>query len=299
MFPLELNIVVIRFYKRVVAKIKTIEGWSKDIKCNIGVKKGCPLSPTIFGIYIDKLEECLGIARCKGADLTDIIISLLLYVDDIVLLARSHEDLDKQLQTLHDYFSKMGMTVNTNTTKIMIIKSKKISHGNFVYDDNCLEQVSSFKYLGIGIPYHLNWNYKIEKRIISGWKAYYVLENYCKAIDLCIWSKKRFLFETLVTPIVLYGCEVWGCNISEESWRKIEMIQYKFITYNLKIKRNTPYPILLIEAGLSPIESMAMFKYLMYKKKLYNMESKRLPKIAFNFSQNPHLHLKRGWHKDS
>ena len=50
------------------------------------------------------------------------------------------------------------------------------------------------------------------------------------------------------------------------------MIQKKFITYNLNIKGNTLDPILLIEAGLSPIESTAMFKYLMYKKKLDNME---------------------------
>ena len=37
----------------------------------------------------------------------------------------------------------------------------------------------------------------------------------------------------------------------------------------------------------------------MYKKKLDNMESKKLPKIASNCSQNPHLRLKRGWHKDA
>ena len=50
------------------------------------------------------------------------------------------------------------------------------------------------------------------------------------------------------------------------------MIKKKFITYNLKIKGNTLYPILLIEFGLSPIESTTMFRYPMYKKKLDNME---------------------------
>jgi len=65
------------------------------------------------------------------------------------------------------------------------------------------------------------------------------------------------------------------------------MMQKKFIIYNLKIKGNTPYPILLNKASLSPIESAAMFRYLMYKKKLHNMESKRLPKIASNFSKTP------------
>lgn len=62
--------------------------------------------------------------------------------------------MDKQLKTLHDYCSKMGMTFNTDNTKIMIIRSKKITHGNFVYDNNCLDQVSSYKYLGIDIPYN-------------------------------------------------------------------------------------------------------------------------------------------------
>ena len=77
------------------------------------------------------------------------------------------------------------------------------------------------------------------------------------------------------------------------------MIQKQFITYNFKIKGNISYLIFLIEADLSPIESKTMFRYLMYKNKLYNMESKRLPKIASNFSQNPHLRLKCRWHKDA
>ena len=105
-------------------------------------------------------------------------------------------------------------------------------------------------------------------------------------------DKKEFLFETLVTFIMLYGCEVWGCNISRESQRKIGQ------TYNLKIKSNTPYHILLTEVGLSPIESLAMTRLLLYKHKINNMGYHRLPKIALNSSQN-HLRLKRGRYKDT
>ena len=113
-----------------------------------------------------------------------------------------------------------------------------------------------------------------------------------------IWScgiKRSFPLKLLPS---LLSCEVSGCNISRESWRKIEQIQKQFITYNLKIKSNAPYPILLIEVGFSPIESMAMTRYLMYKHKINNMENERLPKIALNSSQNQ-LRLKRCWCKDT
>ena len=138
------------------------------------------------------------------------------------------------------------------------------------------------------IHHKLNWNYSIEKRIIGGWKAYYGLENNCILVDIWSWDKKKILFEILVTPVILYGCEVWGCSISRESWRKIEKIQKNFITYNLKIKGNMPHPILLLETNLSRIENMDMTRYLMYKNKLNNMEDKSLPKIASKSSHNHH-----------
>ena len=64
------------------------------------------------------------------------------------------------------------------------------------------------------------------------------------------------------------------------------------------MKSNTPYPILLIELGLSSIESLAMTRLLLYKHKINNMGDHRLPKLAFNSSQN-HLRLKRDWYKDN
>jgi hypothetical protein len=139
---------------------------------------------------------------------------------------------------------------------------------------------------------------ELRKRINGGCKTYYELKNDCKSTNLWLWDKKKFLFHTLVTPIILYGFEVWGCNISRESWRKIEDIQNNFLTYNLKIKGNTPYLILLIEASIFPIESISIIRYLTYKNKINNMDDKRLPKIASNSSEN-HQRLKQRWHKSA
>jgi hypothetical protein len=85
-------------------------------------------------IYIDKLKECLEKEGRVGPNFTGIFINLLHYADDIVLMERSPHDLENQLRILKDFFSNMGMTVNTDKTKVMIIKSNKIPYDTFVYE---------------------------------------------------------------------------------------------------------------------------------------------------------------------
>jgi hypothetical protein len=163
--------------------LKTLRAGQKRLTAISESNKVVPC-PLPFLAY--KLEECLEEAGCVGPRLTGIVINLLFYDDDIVLMARGLHDLENQLRILKNFCSNMGMTVNTDKTKVMIIKSNKISYDTFVYDNNNLEEVNSYKYLGIDIHHKLNWNYSIEKRIIGGWKAYYGLENNCKSAKL--WS---------------------------------------------------------------------------------------------------------------
>jgi hypothetical protein len=81
------------------------------------------LSTALFGIYIDKLENRLEDVVYTYLILIGIVIILLLYANDIVLMPRNPYDLGKQLRILKEFYSSMGMTVNTNKTKVMIIKS--------------------------------------------------------------------------------------------------------------------------------------------------------------------------------
>lgn len=74
--PFELRAASIRLYENVISKLNSNEGWSKDTKCNIEVKQGFPLSPNLFAIYIDKLEDCLEEAGCAGMILVGICCSI-------------------------------------------------------------------------------------------------------------------------------------------------------------------------------------------------------------------------------
>ena len=95
---------MIRLYEKAISKFKNNEAWTIDINCNIEVKQGFPLSPILFVICNDNLEKCLEEAGCVGTILVGIVIILLLYANDIVLMARCPSDIDKKLIILKYFF---------------------------------------------------------------------------------------------------------------------------------------------------------------------------------------------------
>jgi hypothetical protein len=57
---------------------------------NIGFKQGCPLSLTLFGLYIDELETYLDEIDGDSMCLFTKVVAILLYVDN-VFYSLNHE----------------------------------------------------------------------------------------------------------------------------------------------------------------------------------------------------------------
>jgi hypothetical protein len=123
--PRHLRAVVHRLYEEVKVKIRTSTGISKSFRSNIGVKQGCPLSPTLFGLYIDKLEEWLNSQGGDGIHLGKFVIRLLLYTDDLILIAKSAHGLQEHLCSLVHFCRRVGMQVNISKMKVVVFSNKK------------------------------------------------------------------------------------------------------------------------------------------------------------------------------
>ncbi|MCO5548265.1 hypothetical protein L7F22_001722 [Adiantum nelumboides] len=56
-------------YAQVTGRVRCPGGLSDPFASTIGVKQGCPLSPTLFGLYIDKISDYILRAGGAGSDL--------------------------------------------------------------------------------------------------------------------------------------------------------------------------------------------------------------------------------------
>ena len=79
-------------------------------------KVRCILSPCLLSAYISDLPKFLaereGAGKCEGVLLHDQIVHVIMYADDLALVAKSAADLQRMLEALHVYASEWQLLVN-------------------------------------------------------------------------------------------------------------------------------------------------------------------------------------------
>ena len=182
------------------------------------------------------------------------------------------------------------MQVNLKKTKCLAIGTKK--KFSLYFGGEKVEMVTSYKYLGVDFSQSMSWATCVKNKVAHGYKAFYSMVQKCKGANLSTWKLKKHLFNSLVRPVVLYGVQVWGPTTSRSSWSMVEAIQKLFLEMELGVKTQTPYTLLLAEAGLLPLEVEALYLTLQYVLRVKGLDDSRLPKQAFHSSGGS------GWYAD-
>ena len=112
-----------------------------EFVCYTGVRQGECLSPFLFSMFVNDLEQEMISKDIAGLDLDYFKLFLLMYADDIVLFSKTDEGLQNGLNCIYDYCQKWKLSVNTQKTKVMIFRKGGILRRNtqFKYGENNLE----------------------------------------------------------------------------------------------------------------------------------------------------------------
>jgi len=118
------------------AENKLIE--RKDIKIQCGVFQEDSLSPVLFCICLIPLTEQLNrLNTGYEENTTKTKISYLLYMDDLKLIAKSEEELKKQIQTVKIFSDDINMEFGLEKYAKITFKKGKLTHSqNLVIDTN-------------------------------------------------------------------------------------------------------------------------------------------------------------------
>ena len=135
-------------------------------------------------------------------------INNLRYADDTTFMAESKEELKSLLMKVKEESEKIGLKLNIQKTKIMA----SCSITSWQIDGETMETVTDFIFLGSKITADGDCSHEIKRRLLLGRKAMTNLDSILKSRDI---THKGLYSQTMVFPVVMYGCESWAIKKAE------------------------------------------------------------------------------------
>ena len=259
-------------------------GMSETFQSTLGVKQGCPLSPTLFGIYIDDFQAELAAA---GGDLDlptlcGVQAPALFYADDLDLVSTSVRGLQAQLDLLESYCKRWRLTVNVKKTKVVVYAAQAAAPPVLTYMHAPIEVLDSFTYLGVDISSRRAFAAASIGRAASAQRAALALQHRCHDLSLHDPALQLHLFDALVRPVMLYGVETWGPGaLCGSGMDTCELVHRKFLRSILGVRTGTPNAAVLGELGRFPVAHTAVLAICRFWNRLVAMPDTRLTKQAF------------------
>ena len=170
------------------------------MEINVGVQQGSILGPLLFLLFINDLPQ---IVQDNS--------KIALFADDTTLLTSGsnleiEEKLNNDLKKIENWSSRNKLVINSKKCKIVgfgrnVQKSKNLLSGEV------LEEVNSFKYLGVFIDKHLNFDPHIE----------YVGKTLAKFNGMLFRARNFFtktfllqMYNSYAKPMISYGILAYG-----------------------------------------------------------------------------------------
>ena len=220
---------------------------SRSFSISRGVKQGDPISALLF---IAVMQDCFGKLQSRWQDLNEKRsgvkygirlargqLTNLRFADDVILVAQQRADIRKMLVDLQTFSRKYRLKIHLGKTKVMtwnalVCGSPFVLLGGDRVE--ILEETCSERYLGRKLCFSSSMETELNNRIAAGWATFHKHKG-----ELCnkfyrLEDRVR-LFESTVTPTVLYASATWALTQCME--RKLITARRRMLRYVFRIHR--------------------------------------------------------------
>ena len=181
---------------------------------NTGAPQGTVLSPFLFSIYT---SECRALYDNCVIDK---------YADDTVLTGLITNDQDanyrQEIDNFVDWCDANHLILNASKTKEMIIdfRKKLPEPSSITIKKEKIEQVDSFKYLGVIVDNKLSWRENTDLIASKAKQRLYCLRK-LRAFNANQKMLQMF-FTSVVNSVLTFGLICWGGNISKQDKGRLD-----------------------------------------------------------------------------
>ena len=265
-------------YASVPMAVRTPAGVSALFQSMLGLKQGCPASCSLFGLFVDDLEDTIIAEHRRGGgglalptlNTASSVVPPLLFADDTLLLSTTAAGLQAQLDLLASYCRDNGLTVNAVKTKLMVCGYADAGAAGAAarraavrYGGELIDIVDEFKYLGIIIKSHGAFAAPAESaRLQAARGSWFGLQARCKELGVVTPAVTLKLLVTMVESVLSHGAEIWAPELIAAATRPglpngggspSEKEYTQYIARLIGVPKTTTRAAVLAEAGRPPL----------------------------------------------
>ena len=248
---------------------------SKPVFLGRGLRQGCSLSPCLFALYMVEWGKELEKVKV-GVKVGSVVISALFFADDVLLISRTPQGLNKLIQVSTRQCKIMRMKISTKKSQVISPMRDtwdlRDDEGNVV---DSLEKVLSYKYLGVDAFNTMTRtsNFKQRKCIIAA-RKYRGATKYLSRRGPDVVSLARCSWTCVAVPALTFGTEF--VMFSQATFDSLEREQASWAKETLNLPVYTPNVVTQVIMGVPCLQEVIWNKQLKAYKRLDMLEDTRL-----------------------
>ena len=208
----------------------------------------------------------------EGVRVGNMMLSSLLYVDDLLDLTETLSDREKSHLQAIVFTKQNNMSLSGTKCFGMGINSDEPLPVLPIDVDKQVIPVEEIVYLGDVFNTKGNNDGLIKDRVRRATKAMISISSLVKETNLGIYEVQVWLllYRSLFLSTVLFNSQAWS-GIRKKDIEQLQIVQLKFLKRILNLPSSTPNSFLFLELGVLPIEKEIHKRQLMYLHRILTM----------------------------